>query len=226
MRVVVIAVRGLGQLRLALINELAVVEVAPIGWHAEVVAHVLGTGHLLAAPQQRLVELLAVAGADDIHRVLGLAHQAGHRIVQRLDGRGRRLLHEDVTVVAMLEGVQHQIHRIAFASVIMKRVVMLGSVMVMDLPAKTCSTKSGMTEPREAITLPKRVPQITVAVPSRLRLAATITFSIIALEMPMALIGYTALSVLRQTARLTPAATAASSTFSVPSTLVRTACIG
>ncbi len=55
---------------------------------------------------------------------------------------------------------------------------------------------------------------------------ATITFSIIAFEIPMALIGYTALSVLRHTTRFTPAATAASSTFSVPSTLVRTASIG
>jgi hypothetical protein len=42
----------------------------------------------------------------------------------------------------------------------------------------------------------------------------------------MALIGYTALSVLRQTTRFTPHSIAASSTFSVPSTLVRTACIG
>ena len=70
------------------------------------------------------------------------------------------------------------------------------------------------------------MPQITVPVPSRLRLVATITFSIIALLMPMALMGYTALSVLRHTTRWTPAPIAASSTFSVPSTLVRTACMG
>ena len=36
---------------------------------------------------------------------------------------------------------------------IMKR-VMAGSVMVMGWPAKTWSTNSGITEPREAITLP------------------------------------------------------------------------
>ncbi len=55
---------------------------------------------------------------------------------------------------------------------------------------------------------------------------ATISFSAIAFEMPMALIGYTALSVLSTTTRLTPRAIAAFSTFSVPSTLVRTASIG
>ena len=35
----------------------------------------------------------------------------------------------------------------------------------------------------------ERVPQITVSVPSKLRLAATMTFSIIAFDMPIALIG-------------------------------------
>ena len=93
-------------------------------------------------------------------------------------------------------------------------------------PASTCSTNSGITEPREAITLPYRVPQMTVRVPSRLRDMATMTFSIMAFDIPMALMGYTALSVLRQTTRFTRAAIAACSTFSVPSTLVRTASIG
>ncbi len=67
---------------------------------------------------------------------------------------------------------------------------------------------------------------MTVPLPSRYRLAATITFSIMALLMPMALIGYTALSVLRQITRWTRAARAASKTFSVPSMLVRTASMG
>ena len=61
---------------------------------------------------------------------------------------------------------------------------------------------------------------------STLRDLATNTFSIIALEMPMALIGYTALSVLRQIMRLTPHWIAASVAFSVPMTLVLTASIG
>lgn len=46
------------------------------------------------------------------------------------------------------------------------------------------------------------------------------TFSIIALDMPIALIGYTALSVLRHTIRLTRLAIAASRTFSVPKIFV------
>ena len=44
--------------------------------------------------------------------------------------------------------------------------------------------------------------------------------------MPMALMGYAALSVDRQTMRRTPAPIAAVSTLSVPSTLVRTASMG
>ena len=58
----------------------------------------------------------------------------------------------------------------------MKR-VMAGSVTVIGEPLKTWSTNSGMTEPRDAITLPYRVPQMTVPEPSRLREVATITFS-------------------------------------------------
>ena len=46
------------------------------------------------------------------------------------------------------------------------------------------------------------------------------TFSIKALEMPIALIGYAALSVLKQTTFFTPWAEAESMTFWVPKTLV------
>ncbi|MNJ78405.1 hypothetical protein D3C77_761520 [compost metagenome] len=67
---------------------------------------------------------------------------------------------------------------------------------------------------------------MTVLVWSRLRDLATMTFSIMALEIPIALIGYTALSVLRQTTRCTWFWIAASRTFSVPMTLVFTASIG
>ena len=70
------------------------------------------------------------------------------------------------------------------------------------------------------------MPQIVVLAGSTLRDLATNTFSIIALEMPMALMGYTALSVLRQIMRFTPHCTAASVAFSVPRTLVFTASSG
>ena len=55
---------------------------------------------------------------------------------------------------------------------------------------------------------------------------ASTTFSISALDMPIALIGYAALSVERHTTLLTPASIAACRTLSVPSTFVLTACMG
>ena len=55
---------------------------------------------------------------------------------------------------------------------------------------------------------------------------ATNTFSIIALEVPIALTGYAALSVERQITFLTPSSMAAVRTLSVPRTLVLTASSG
>ena len=59
-----------------------------------------------------------------------------------------------------------------------------------------------------------------------LRERATAIFSSIALVIPIALIGYAALSVDRQMTLFTPSSMAAVSTLSVPMTLVRTASIG
>ena len=70
----------------------------------------------------------------------------------------------------------------------MKR-VMLGSVTVSGFPALIWATNNGITEPREAITLPYRVAHSSVSVDDKLRDFATITFSISALVWPMALIG-------------------------------------
>jgi hypothetical protein len=61
---------------------------------------------------------------------------------------------------------------------------------------------NGITEPRDAITLPYRVTLMTVC--PLLRDLAMATFSIMALLIPMALMGYTALSVLKQMTLLTP----------------------
>lgn len=107
--VVRIIVLGAGDLLLALFDKLGVVEVAQVRRDAVIVAAVLGAGHFLAA-EQGLPGLLAVAGADDLHRVIRLAQQAGEGLGQHLDGGGRRLLHEDVAVLAVLEGVEHQVH--------------------------------------------------------------------------------------------------------------------
>src|SRR5262245_61275004 len=85
--------------------------------------------------------------------------------------------------------------------------------------------KCGTTEPRLAITLPYLVQQITVE-SAATRDFATASFSIMALEMPMALIGYTALSVDRTMTRWTRAPIAALSRLSAPRMFVRTASIG
>ena len=112
----------------------------------------------------------------------------------------------------------------ASSRVIIKRVI-FGSVIVNSLFELISSINRGITEPLDAKTLPYLVPQITVE-SSPCRDLATKTFYIIALEMPMALIGYTALSVLKQITRLTFVLIAAVSTFSVPIILVLTASIG
>ena len=102
--------------------------------------------------------------------------------------------------------------------------VIFGSVSVMGCPFRIWSIHSGITEPREHMTLPYRVQQIFVL--PLVRLFAMATFSSRALDMPMALIGYAALSVLRQITDFTPASIAAVSTLSVPITLVRMASMG
>ena len=72
---------------------------------------------------------------------------------------------------------------------IMKR-VMFGSVTVSGLPALICPMNSGMTEPRDAMTLPYR-PSTRPSCPRRCyaRTPWRPSFSIIALEMPIALTG-------------------------------------
>src|SRR5690606_32192628 len=111
----------------------------------------------------------------------------------------------------------------AFSKDIKKRVI-FGSVTVRGCLFLICCTNKGITDPREAITLPYLVRHTVVFFKSRE--AAIATFSIIALEIPIALIGYAALSVLKQITFFTPEVTAASITFCVPITLVCTACIG
>ena len=65
--------------------------------------------------------------------------------------------------------------------------VMDGSVTVMGWPFRIWSIHSGMTLPREHMTLPYRVQQMRVF--PEVRDLATATFSSSALVMPMALMG-------------------------------------
>ena len=91
---------------LALDHEFVVVEVAVIRRDAEIVAHILAAQALLAG-HEGLVELLAVAGADDLGA--GVAEQLLHRLGQVADGGGVRLLDEQVAGVCVLEREHHQI---------------------------------------------------------------------------------------------------------------------
>jgi hypothetical protein len=99
-------------------------------------------------------------------------------------------------------------------------------VTVIGWPARICWTNRGITEPRDSITLPYRTVDTTVRAVGLLRAKAWATFSIIALDMPIALMGYAALSVPRHTTDVTPFALLASITLALPNTLVRTASSG
>ncbi len=104
---------GVGLVRhgmhLSLDHELIVIQIAVIRRHAEVTPHILAA-HALLAGHQCLIELLAVARADDIRS--GIAEQPLHGLRQIADGGGIRLLDEQVAGVGMLKGEQHQLHRL------------------------------------------------------------------------------------------------------------------
>ena len=87
---------------------LVVVQVAVVRRHAVVVAHVLAAQALLAG-HERLIELLAVARADDVRACI--AEQLLHRLSQIANGGGICLLDEQVAGVGVLEGEHDQIHR-------------------------------------------------------------------------------------------------------------------
>ena len=96
-----------GDFQLAFDEILGIVEVTIIGWHPVVLPHVLGLSDFLAR-DQRFVEFLAMAGTDHPNRVITL-EQFLQGDGQHFDSGCRRLLHENVTLPAMLEGMQHQI---------------------------------------------------------------------------------------------------------------------
>ncbi|MCY1380044.1 hypothetical protein D9M69_678250 [compost metagenome] len=97
-------------MRLPFDEVLLVVEVAIVRRNAVVAAHILGLGHFLTG-DERLVEFLAVAGANDFHRVVEI-EQLFQGLGEISHGGRRRLLDEDVTLLCVLEGVQYQIDRI------------------------------------------------------------------------------------------------------------------
>ena len=92
---------------LPLDHVLVVVQVAVVRRHTVIIAHVLAAEALLAG-HEGFVELLAVARADDVRA--RVAEQFLHRLRQIADGRGVRLLDEQVARIGVLEGEHHQIH--------------------------------------------------------------------------------------------------------------------
>ena len=102
---------------------------------------------------------------------------------------------------------------------LMKYRVICGSVTVTGPPRAICRRKVGITLPRLPRTLPNRTAQKTQPRSCALRTICSANH----FDAPMTLAGRTALSVEISTNRCTPVATAASTTFAVPSTLVWTA---
>ncbi|MCY1450514.1 hypothetical protein D9M71_673280 [compost metagenome] len=92
-----------------MLDKLGVVEITQIRRYTVVIAHILGTGHLLAA-EQRFIQFLAMSSTDHLNGMLRFIEQLGQCLGQGFYRGGRSLLHEQVTIVAMLEGVQHQIY--------------------------------------------------------------------------------------------------------------------
>ncbi|MCY1311097.1 hypothetical protein D9M70_613620 [compost metagenome] len=94
-----------------MLDKLGVVEITQIRRYTVVIAHILCTGHLLAA-EQRFIQLLAMPSTDHLNGMLRFIEQLGQCLGQGFYRGGRSLLHEQVTIVAMLKGVQHQIYSV------------------------------------------------------------------------------------------------------------------
>ena len=106
-------VRGIGLVRLgphvALDEEAVIVKVARVAGNAIVVAHVLGAQALLAG-HECLIELLAVAGADNLGS--HMSEDLLDRLGQVSDRGSRGLLDEQVAGVGVLEGELDEVDRL------------------------------------------------------------------------------------------------------------------
>ena len=93
-------------MNLALDEVLVIVQVAVVGGNAVIVAHILAA-HPLFLGHQGLVQLFAVAGADDVRACI--AEQGLHGFGQVADGGSVALLDEEVAGVGMLKRKHDQI---------------------------------------------------------------------------------------------------------------------
>jgi hypothetical protein len=103
---------------------------------------------------------------------------------------------------------------------------MAGSVKVTGPPLRICSRKIGITEPLDPSTFPNRVEAKTGPFPRNELLAAVINRSPMSFDVPMTLVGLTALSELVKITRSTLHSQAASITLRTPRILVWTASNG
>ncbi len=98
-----------GATHVALHEVLVVVEVAVIGRNAIEVAQILCLGAFFLC-EQGLIHLLPVADANHLDVFLLPAEELAHGFGLGLDGAGGGFLHQDVTVLAVLEGKEDQVH--------------------------------------------------------------------------------------------------------------------
>ena len=101
----------LGQFRISLGEIVVVVQIAAVGVDAEEAGQVLRPQHFLRG-HEYFKELFAVTRADGLHAEIGLL-QFQNGLRQRLDSRGGGLLHKQVALLAVLEGVEDEIDRVA-----------------------------------------------------------------------------------------------------------------
>ena len=88
---------------------LVVIQVAVVRRHAEVLPHVFAAKALLSG-HQRLIQLFAVAGADDTRA--GVAEKLLHSLGQVADRAGVCFLDKQIAGVGVLEGKLHQLDRL------------------------------------------------------------------------------------------------------------------
>ena len=107
--VVRVKLAQLATLLVALGEVLVVIEGAVVGRYTVEVAHINCLGALLVG-QQGLIHLLTMPDADDLDVFLLTTEELANGFGLSLDGAGRSLLNEDVTILAMLEGEEDEVN--------------------------------------------------------------------------------------------------------------------
>lgn len=98
----------LGTLRVALLEELVIVQTAVVSGYTVEVAHILGLGALLLS-KQCLIHLLSVADADHFDVLLLASEELTNGLSLGLDRASGGFLYEDIAVVSVLESEEDEI---------------------------------------------------------------------------------------------------------------------